>query len=135
MNKILFAITGTALLAVAGFSGCASDRTKIPAAMFRDEVRAVPVRPPLTEAEILAHRARGFSVKEIADHLGISISTVKTHLDRMLKKLKVHSSLELLCWVRDHQCQRCTYRMGRRSLRRPFMHCVVAKSGIRAGLA
>ena len=67
----------------------------------------------LREAEILAHRARGFSVKEIANHLGISISTVKTHLDRMFDKLKVHSSLELLCWVRDRQCQRCPYKRGK----------------------
>jgi len=46
------------------------------------------------EMEILGLVAKGFSFPEIADLLGISINTVKTHVNRIYGKLAVHSRSE-----------------------------------------
>lgn len=43
------------------------------------------------EAELLNLLARGFSYKEISDTMGISISTVNTHVHRIYRKLRVNS--------------------------------------------
>jgi DNA-binding NarL/FixJ family response regulator len=46
------------------------------------------------EVEILNAIARGFSYAEIADNLGITFSTVHTHLKRIYGKLAVHSKTQ-----------------------------------------
>jgi DNA-binding NarL/FixJ family response regulator len=46
------------------------------------------------EAEILAHLAKGYRYKEIADGLGISAETVRTHLHNIYEKLHVRSRTE-----------------------------------------
>lgn len=43
------------------------------------------------EQEILAWLAKGFLIKEIADKLGISFDTVRSHIRRIYEKLQVHS--------------------------------------------
>ncbi|HEY3863451.1 MAG TPA: response regulator transcription factor [Verrucomicrobiae bacterium] len=43
------------------------------------------------EQEVLGLLARGFACKEIADSLGISITTVSTYVRRIYEKLHVHS--------------------------------------------
>jgi DNA-binding NarL/FixJ family response regulator len=43
------------------------------------------------EQEILALLAKGYLYKEIADRLGISLSTVRAHLHAVYEKLHVHS--------------------------------------------
>lgn len=43
------------------------------------------------EQEILGWLAQGFLIKEIADRLGISFDTVRTHIRRIYEKLQVHS--------------------------------------------
>jgi DNA-binding NarL/FixJ family response regulator len=43
------------------------------------------------EQEILALLAKGYLYKEIADHLGISLSTVRAHLHTVYEKLHVQS--------------------------------------------
>jgi DNA-binding NarL/FixJ family response regulator len=52
--------------------------------------------PQLTEREneILAHLARGFRNKEIADMLKISLDTIRTHLRHIYEKLHVQSRTE-----------------------------------------
>jgi DNA-binding CsgD family transcriptional regulator len=47
------------------------------------------------EWQVAKLQATGLSHKEVADRLGISLSTVKTHLGRMFAKAHVRSSLEL----------------------------------------
>jgi DNA-binding NarL/FixJ family response regulator len=46
------------------------------------------------EQEILKLLAKGYMYKEIADHLGISMSTVRTHISAVYEKLHVHSRTE-----------------------------------------
>jgi DNA-binding NarL/FixJ family response regulator len=46
------------------------------------------------EQEILAQLAKGFLYKEIADQLGISLSTVRAHLHTVYEKLHVQSRTE-----------------------------------------
>jgi DNA-binding NarL/FixJ family response regulator len=59
---------------------------------FIEEVQLVDKRPgaaPLSprEVEILQKIAYGATTKEVADQLGISFHTVKTHLERIFEKL------------------------------------------------
>jgi len=46
------------------------------------------------EAEILALLSKGFLYKEISDSLGISVTTVRTHLKHIYEKLHVQSRTE-----------------------------------------
>ena len=46
------------------------------------------------EQEILALLAKGYLYKEIADHLGITLSTVRAHLHAIYEKLHVQSRTE-----------------------------------------
>jgi DNA-binding NarL/FixJ family response regulator len=46
------------------------------------------------EQEILRLLAKGHLYKEIADHLGISMSTVRSHITAVYEKLHVHSRTE-----------------------------------------
>jgi DNA-binding NarL/FixJ family response regulator len=46
------------------------------------------------ETEILKLLAKGYLYKEIADHLGVSMSTVRTHISAVYEKLHVHSRTE-----------------------------------------
>ena len=48
------------------------------------------------EQEILQHLSQGFLYKEIADSLGISIETVRTHIRNIYEKLQVRSRTEAL---------------------------------------
>jgi DNA-binding NarL/FixJ family response regulator len=62
-----------------------------------------PMRPiePLTsrEEEILAPVAHGRTNSEIADELHISISTVKTHLAALMRKLNARNRVEVAIWA------------------------------------
>jgi len=46
------------------------------------------------ETEILSQLAKGSLYKEIADHMGISLDTVRSHLQHIYNKLQVHSRHE-----------------------------------------
>ena len=45
------------------------------------------------EQEILEYAVLGYSRAEIADELGLSINTVRTHLQHVLRKLGVRTTL------------------------------------------
>ena len=64
----------------------------------------VPEAPPLPdlstrEREILDLLAKGHRYKEIADRLGISVDTVRTHVRHIYEKLEVHSRAEAMLRV------------------------------------
>lgn len=63
---------------------------------FHTVKRAAPEVEQLTgrEQDILRLLARGYMYKEIADHLKISMSTVRTHISAVYEKLHVHSRTE-----------------------------------------
>ena len=46
------------------------------------------------ERDLLSLMARGKHYKEVADHLGISTDTVRSHIRRIYRKLQVHSRTE-----------------------------------------
>lgn len=62
-----------------------------------------PVQPidPLTdrEEEVVASVARGRTNAEIADGLYISVSTVKTHLASIMRKLEARNRVEIAIWA------------------------------------
>jgi DNA-binding NarL/FixJ family response regulator len=64
-----------------------------------------PAQPiePLTsrEEEILIPVAQGWTNHEIADDLHISISTVKTHLASLMRKLKARNRVEIAMWAHE----------------------------------
>lgn len=51
------------------------------------------------ELEILLHLAQGMSNEEIATALVLEVSTVKSHLARMMPKLGVRSRLQAVVWA------------------------------------
>jgi DNA-binding CsgD family transcriptional regulator len=53
------------------------------------------------ELEIVLHRVKGESLKGIAGELDISLSTVKSHMQRIFLKLKIQSSIQLLQRLQD----------------------------------
>lgn len=51
------------------------------------------------ELEILTHIGQGESNKEMARNLNISVKTVEAHRARLMKKLHVHSTIDLVRWA------------------------------------
>ena len=73
-------------------------------ATFADShARQPPAQPiePLTtrEEEILIPVAQGWTNHEIADDLHISVSTVKTHLASLMRKLEARNRVEIAMWA------------------------------------
>ena len=67
-----------------------------------------PVDPELDqltvrEKEVLRHLARGYSYKEIARQLAISIKTVETHASAVLRKLQLTNRHQLSRWATDRR--------------------------------
>ena len=53
------------------------------------------------ERDVLRHVAKGISSREIARELGISYTTVRTHIRSLGRKLGVHSKIEAIAKARD----------------------------------
>jgi DNA-binding NarL/FixJ family response regulator len=51
------------------------------------------------ETEILALVAEGLGNKQIARRLGVAVTTVRTHLNRLYEKLRLESRVELALWA------------------------------------
>ncbi|WP_029429941.1 response regulator transcription factor [Blastococcus sp. URHD0036] len=65
--------------------------------------RPVPPEPvePLTarEEQVLLAAARGRTNSEIGDELAISLSTVKTHIAALMRKLHARNRVEIVMWA------------------------------------
>ena len=55
------------------------------------------------EHEVLRHIARGFTYKEVARRLHLSVKTVETHVSSVLRKLQLSSRHELTRWASDRR--------------------------------
>jgi DNA-binding NarL/FixJ family response regulator len=72
------------------------------------EVVPAPVDPELDqltprEKEVLRQIARGYSYKQVARRLSISIKTVESHVSAVLRKLQLSSRYELTRWATDRR--------------------------------
>jgi DNA-binding NarL/FixJ family response regulator len=75
-----------------------SMRNDLPHSAPRDEDK-----PTTREREIIQLLAEGYSNKEVADKLGISVKTVETHRSAVMRKLGLHSIGELVRYaIRNH---------------------------------
>jgi two-component system, NarL family, nitrate/nitrite response regulator NarL len=54
------------------------------------------------ELEVLGLLARGLTVPEIAEHLGVSQNTIKSHTRSMFAKFEVHNRVQALAVAREH---------------------------------
>jgi DNA-binding NarL/FixJ family response regulator len=62
-----------------------------------------PELDQLTTREVLRHIARGFTYKEVARRLHLSVKTVETHVSSVLRKLQLSSRHELTRWASDRR--------------------------------
>jgi two-component system nitrate/nitrite response regulator NarL len=69
-----------------------------------DELRSGTEKPSLSprEREILAHLAGGASNKEIARELAVAESTVKIHVQHILRKLGLSSRVQAAVWAAEN---------------------------------
>jgi len=51
--------------------------------------------------QILRHLSSGYSYKQIADEIGGSINTVRTHIKRIYEKLHAHNRIEAIRLFQD----------------------------------
>lgn len=68
-------------------------------AAVEDELDRLSAR----ELEVMRLIARGYSYKEVARELFISVKTVETHVSAVLRKLQVSSRHELTRWATDRR--------------------------------
>ncbi len=92
-------------------SAAARGEAWLPASMLAKVLRRLaagdpgPAQPKpidrltVREQQVLRYAARGLSRREIADRLDVSVNTVRSHSQRMLSKLGVHTTLEAVALV------------------------------------
>ena len=77
------------------------ERTMAGESVYEDSAPAVTLGEITTDAlspkqkELLRHLTAGLSDKEIGDKMGIDATTVRTHLERIMRKTGIHSRTEL----------------------------------------
>ncbi len=55
------------------------------------------------EREVLRHIARGYTYREVAERLYISVKTVESHVSSVLRKLQLSNRHELARWAADRK--------------------------------
>lgn len=65
-----------------------------PLALRRNQGSSPATDLTTRQIEILRFMARGATAKQMASTMGISVNTVRTHIQRIFKRLRVHSQLE-----------------------------------------
>ena len=78
--------------------------TTFDASMTRHEIKLIKPIPALTprEAEIVRLIRKGYSNKEIAQELGIAVTTIKWNMTNILAKFEVQSSKQLIALLATH---------------------------------
>ena len=76
-------------------------------ALFRNSDESVekdPIKQPLTarELDVIKQIAQGLSNTQIATVLTISLTTVRSHISNMLRKLDLENRTQLAIYARDH---------------------------------
>ena len=69
-------------------------------ATFSDETPVEPLTP--RETEVLQLIAQGYTNRQIAEQLTISVRTVETHRANLMDKLGLRSRVELVRYAREH---------------------------------
>ena len=69
---------------------------------------APPIDPEIDqltqrEREVLRYIARGYTYKEVASELHLSVKTVETHVSAVLRKLQLSNRRELTRWAEDRR--------------------------------
>lgn len=90
-----------AIRTVAGGGSLFTPRTIAQLLSNRREVEAQLEKLTAREKEVLRLMAEGTSSREIASQLGISYTTVRTHIRSLGSKLGVHSKLEAIIKARE----------------------------------
>ncbi|MFN8596698.1 MAG: response regulator transcription factor [Anaerolineae bacterium] len=76
--------------------------------LFKETAAAAPPSRPLTEAltqreiDVLRLLAKGYTNRQIADVLSLSMRTVEGHRSNLMSKLNLHSRVELTSFAEDH---------------------------------
>jgi DNA-binding CsgD family transcriptional regulator len=86
-----------------GLLGCHSRREAVEAASACPAPDAGACLLTSREREILRLLAKGIGIDSMSEHLNISVTTVRNHIQRMLAKLNVHSRLEAVAYAHRHQ--------------------------------
>jgi DNA-binding NarL/FixJ family response regulator len=55
------------------------------------------------EREVLRYIARGYTYKEVAGRIHVSVKTVETHVSSVLRKLQLSNRHELTAWAADRR--------------------------------
>jgi DNA-binding NarL/FixJ family response regulator len=93
---------------LAALRAAAAGQSPVGEGPFREMVELLSGRPawddkeiPLTqrEAQVLRHLALGLSNKEIGRSLGISVETVKEHVQNIFRKLQVSERTQAAVWA------------------------------------
>ena len=92
--------TMSELLAALGRAAHANKQLAAPARRGSGEARRVLTE---REVEVLRMLASGRTVREVAALLDLSPKTVDAHKTNMMRKLKLHSRLELFRWAVKHK--------------------------------
>ena len=71
--------------------------SSIPVAQVDSDLDQLTAR----EREVLQHVARGYTYKEIAERLFISVKTVETHVSAVLRKLQLDNRHQLSKWAAE----------------------------------
>lgn len=107
MAVVTTEVTGHTLRELVLSAGDGRSR-RVPAELVRPHVTSSlrdgePVRTVLTarESDVLCGIESGLSTKEIAARLGISVNTTRTHAQRLMSKLRVHSRLQAAALAAD----------------------------------
>jgi len=72
--------------------------TITPAGESSADINSLSIR----ELEVLSQVARGRSSKDIALKLKVTLRTVKTYRERVMRKLNLHSATELAAYAAHH---------------------------------